>query len=105
MVPIFNDQDNGKDYLIWEHEGNCAVRKGKWKLVRYYPHDWELYEVEADRTELNDLAEDNPDVVAELDTIYKAWEERCNVQPWDNIIARRGEGRRPSEVPPEERNN
>ncbi|MCZ6633130.1 MAG: sulfatase-like hydrolase/transferase [bacterium] len=101
LVPIFSDQDNGKDHLIWEHEGNCAVRKGKWKLVRYYPSDWELYDIEADRTELNDLAEENPEVVAELEAIFNAWAERCPIQPWDNIIARRGQGRRPSEVPPE----
>lgn len=102
LVPIFSDEDNGKEFLIWEHEGNAAVRKGRWKLVCRYPHPWELYDIEADRTELHDQAEGNPEVVEELDRIYRAWVERCDVQPWDAIIDRRGQGRGLSEVPPEE---
>jgi len=51
LAPIFRNQDNGKEYLIWEHEGNCAIRRGKWKLVCCFPHGWELYDVESDRTE------------------------------------------------------
>ncbi|MCZ6632147.1 MAG: arylsulfatase [bacterium] len=93
LVPIFDNQDNGKDHLIWEHEGNGAVRKGKWKLVCRFPGDWELYDIEADRSELNNLAGDNPEVVAELDAIFKAWAERCDIQPWDDIITRRKEKR------------
>ena len=100
LVPIFHDWDNGKDHLIWEHEGNCAVRKGKWKLVRDYLHEWELYDIEADRTELSDLAAVHPEVVEELEAIFQAWEKRCEVQPWDNIIARRGY-RHPVEIPPD----
>ena len=42
--------------MFWEHEGNAAVRIGKWKLVKRYPRAWELYDMDADRTELNDLA-------------------------------------------------
>ena len=90
LTPIFDNRDNGKEYLIWEHEGNGAVRKGKWKLVKRYPGDWELYDIEADRPELNDLANENPDVVSELSAIYDAWAERCGIEPWDNILAKRG---------------
>jgi hypothetical protein len=42
--------------LFWEHEGNRAVRQGKRKLVSRYPGPWELYDLDADRTELHDLA-------------------------------------------------
>jgi arylsulfatase len=100
LVPIFGNENNGKEFLVWEHEGNAAVRKGRWKLVCRYPHDWELYDIEADRTELHDLAAVHPEVVAELDGIYRAWADRCEVQPWDDVIGRRGRGRNPSEVPP-----
>ena len=37
--------------LFWEHEGNRAVRSGKWKLVSAYPKAWELYDMTADRVE------------------------------------------------------
>ena len=42
--------------MFWEHEGNAAVRIGQWKLVKRYPRAWELYDMDADRTELHDLA-------------------------------------------------
>ena len=35
--------------MVWEHEGNRAVRMGQWKLVGDYPGDWELYNTGADR--------------------------------------------------------
>ena len=38
--------------LFWEHEGNRAVRQGRWKLVAVHDEPWELFDMEADRTEL-----------------------------------------------------
>lgn len=73
--------------MFWEHEGNAAVRIGKWKLVREYPKDWELYDMEADRTELNDLAAQQPERVAEMKRQYEAWAQRCGVLPRDKIVA------------------
>ena len=82
MVPVFNDEPFGRDVLYWEHEGNRAVRKGKWKLVCKYPGDWELYDTDQDRTELNDLSSDQPGIVKELSSLHDAWAKRCNVLPW-----------------------
>ena len=47
--------------IFWEHEGNRAVRSGRWKLVSRYPDGWELYDMTADRVEHNDLARRHPD--------------------------------------------
>ena len=52
--------------LYWEHIGNTAIRRGRWKLVREHGTPWELYDIDADRAELDDLAAQHPDVVAEL---------------------------------------
>jgi arylsulfatase len=73
--------------MFWEHEGNCAVRIGRWKLVRKYPGPWELYDMEADRTELNDLAAQQPERVRDMAAQYDAWAQRCGVLPRDKIVA------------------
>lgn len=61
MVPIFHGREwKGHGAMFWEHEGNRAVRDGKWKLVSRFPDRWELYDMEADRSEMNDLAATEP---------------------------------------------
>lgn len=52
--------------IFWEHEGHRAVRDGKWKLVASHGGPWELYDMEADRTELNDLSKSKPELTREL---------------------------------------
>jgi arylsulfatase A-like enzyme len=72
--------------LFWEHTGNAAVRLGDWKLVRGFGGEWELYSMALDRTELHDVASDNPQVVRELRSLYEAWAERADVIPWQRIV-------------------
>ena len=86
LVPVFDNRDNGKGVLYWEHEGNRAVRRENWKLVLKYPGDWELYDMEADRTELNDVSAKYPDMVKELSGLHEDWADRCHVQPWKDIL-------------------
>lgn len=68
--------------LFWEHEGNKAVRTGRWKLVCRYPNDWELYDIQQDRTELHDLSAQYPEIKKDLMERYRRWAERCGVLPW-----------------------
>jgi arylsulfatase A-like enzyme len=73
------------DALFWEHEGNRAVRQGKWKLVAKNNQPWELYDLEADRTEMHDLASANRKKVHEMEAIYSAWADKCGVLPWKEV--------------------
>ncbi len=85
LLPIFHNNDNGKEAFYWEHEGNRAVRQGNWKLVNRHPGGWELYDIEADRTEMRDLSSDRPEVARELGMLWDAWARRCNVYPWADL--------------------
>jgi arylsulfatase A-like enzyme len=68
--------------LCWEHEGNCAVREGKWKLVSRFPDAWELYDMELDRTERHNLVEEHPDRVRKMAADYAAWASRVGAKTW-----------------------
>ena len=68
--------------IFWEHEGNRAIRSGRWKLVSRYPDGWELYDMTADRVERNDVAPRHPDVVRKLAAEWEAWAKRANVDRW-----------------------
>jgi arylsulfatase len=82
LVPAFDNKPIQREAIYWEHEGNRAVRQGKWKLVSKHPGQWELYDIEADRTELTDLAQKYPQKVEQLEALYKSWAARCGVIPW-----------------------
>ncbi len=82
LAPVLRGESIEERAIFWEHEGNRAVRKGKWKLVSKHPGGWELYDIDADRTEMHDLALQNEDKVRELRTLWEAWAKRCGVQPW-----------------------
>jgi arylsulfatase A-like enzyme len=95
LLPVLRGGDVADRDLFWEHEGNCAVRRGRWKLVRKYRHPWELYDIDADRTELHDRAAEHPDLVTELEAAYERWARRCGVIPREKVLqiyAERGHG-------------
>jgi arylsulfatase len=87
LTPIFDGGErDGHEAIYWEHEGNRAVRQGQWKLVSRYEHEtggeWELYDLDADRTETHDLVDEQPAKAAELVGLYEQWAERSLVVLW-----------------------
>ncbi len=69
-----------REFLYWEfpgYGGQQVVRRGEWKAVRQNlrrtkpgaPIKTELYHLETDRAESNDVAAEHPEVVAELEAI------------------------------------
>ena len=55
------------------------------KLVAARDEPWELYDMEADRTELDDLAARQPATVAQMSALYQAWANRCGVVDWGEL--------------------
>lgn len=78
---------NRQTPLFWEHEGNRAIRMGQWKLVSKYPGDWELYDLEVDRTEMVDLAGIHSARVQAMSGLWEAWADRVGVKPWAAVEA------------------
>jgi arylsulfatase len=62
--------------LCFEHEGSRAVLQGLWKLVALRGKPWELYDLEADGTEMSDRAGQQPARVKELEATWEAWDRR-----------------------------
>ena len=84
LVPALHGRDLDRQRpIFWEHEGNWAILDGKWKLVSDGPGGkWELYDMEADRTETNDLADQHPDRVRRMAAHWEGWARERNVLPW-----------------------
>lgn len=87
LLPVFQGEkwERAKPIVI-EHEGNIAVRAENWKLVRRYPGAYELYDIDADRTELADEAETNSNKVDELSGVYDEFVEKVGVVEWAELI-------------------
>lgn len=69
------------EYMYWEHENHRAIRNGKWKAVGVIGQDWELYDLEKDRTERHNLAAQHPDLVKKLDQQWNTWANTHYVFP------------------------
>ncbi len=62
------------------------IARRKWKLVwGHTGRKWELYDMDTDRSELNDLSYQYPEIVEPLTTRYEEWEEKVGVVPWEEI--------------------
>jgi arylsulfatase A-like enzyme len=100
---VKGSEDNSTRKVCWEHEGNRAIRKGDWKLISRYENDyryfeqwefpkkprqqeWELYNVKKDRWELNECAQEYPEIVDELKKEYEEYYQRIGAVPRMEII-------------------
>ena len=85
LLPIMTNSSAASParLLYWEHEGNRAVRDGRWKLVaKGAAGPWELYDMRADRTEANDVAGREPEQVSRLSAAWEQWAVQAGVKPW-----------------------
>jgi arylsulfatase A-like enzyme len=88
LVPAFHGKPIERDALYWQHLRNRAVRVGKWKLAASGDDGpWELYDLEADRTETEDLAAKHPAKAEELKAKWNAWAARVGVVRHDRLRA------------------
>jgi arylsulfatase len=95
LLLLNGNKQNRTNPIFWEHEMNRAVRLDNWKLVskgslhngtygnweNYSTGKWELYNINNDRSEMNDLSSQYPEKKSELETLWKSIAERVGVFP------------------------
>ena len=87
LAPSFARDEPDRGPLFWEHEGNRAVRLGRWKLVaKGIDGPWELYDLQHDRTEARDLAREQPDRLRDMAAMWQNYAQRTQVIPIDPRI-------------------
>jgi len=75
LLPVLKgNQRVGHESLCWYLYGNRAIRQGRWKLVwGSNTRQWELFDMEADRTETNDLTAQHPERVEQMEAAWLRW--------------------------------
>jgi arylsulfatase len=67
----------------WEHEGNQAIRKGNWKLVKEFQETyWSLYNLATDPTEVNDLSGVEATRTKAMMEEYAVWFAKVGARPY-----------------------
>lgn len=75
LLPLLRGQAyEGHQQLFFEHAGGAAHRDGDWKIVRLKPKDdWQLYNLAVDRTETQDLADEQAERVGRMSQAWQTW--------------------------------
>jgi len=104
LVPLLTGQTDKVDRgepLFWERSGKQAVRDGKWKLIlpAGVNPEYELYNIDTDRGENDNVASEHKDIVDKLKAEYTAWAQKNDVIDYNKLktapVAQpAGEGRR-----------
>lgn len=83
MLPILQSKKKGSLHkiLFWyDGEKQWAVREGKWKLLFNRQGSLELYDLEADISEKNNLVKQRPEIVQHLQKTYTSWKNQMAPQ-------------------------
>ena len=85
LLPLFGHPEKTlHDYLLFEHLGYRALRKGDYKIVSTYPdQSWELYNIENDRSELKDLSREKPVKLRKMIKKYDKEAEKAEILDWN----------------------
>jgi len=82
LLPVLKGEERQPHKeLFWHWAGNRAVRAGDWKLVwGRREKSWALYDMVNDRTEAQDLAPENPQLVSTLSGKWEGWAAMTGVK-------------------------
>lgn len=89
LIPFCTGEKTGPPHpaLYWRAAYNKAVRSGTWKLIIDEQADRTiLYDIESDKTEQHNLAEQYPSVVEELKSRLSTWERPLPGPLWPRVM-------------------
>jgi arylsulfatase A-like enzyme len=78
------EQSREQRELFWEHEDHAAIRRGPWKIVTVdcsNEDNWELYNIDNDRTETDDLSAEFPKMRSDLIALWEKTAFETDVLP------------------------
>lgn len=98
LLPTFLGHESlqkKRDYIYWEYPekgGQIAIRKGSWKAVKvdlikngFKNAKWQLYNLDNDPAEKNDLAHKYTSVLQEFDAIVEKEHSPAHIKEWEII--------------------
>jgi len=72
LVPaLAEDRLIDRECIFFSHIGHRALRVGKWKLIAVHYGMWELYDMESDRSELRNLADQQLERVRSMAAMWQ----------------------------------
>jgi len=90
-----NTAQKKHEYVYWEYPekgGQVAIRMGKWKGVKidirrktYEKSPWMLFDLEKDTNEVNNLANDYPELIQKFNEIVKKEHQPSHINDWEII--------------------
>lgn len=87
LLASLNGKSLPERIIFFEHEGYRAARSAHWKLVAKQEGPWELYQMESDRNERNNVASQFPERVTTMVNEYKHYAHKNKVQDWSKITS------------------
>ena len=85
---LLGDDWSRQQPIFFEHEGNAAIRFNDFKLVKKHGQDWELYDMDEDRTEINNIAKRNAPLERDLLKRHEDRAAKTGVLDWNVALPR-----------------
>ena len=85
LLPLFRDSQDSvtitrDEPLFYDWAEGSAIQTDRWKLVRWGSDtQWELYNMQNDRTETINRASEKPEIVNTLKTTWQEWAQKMQI--------------------------
>ncbi len=77
---LLEEKELPRRLLFWDVRGSQAVRSKQWKLILDKKGNAELHDLKSDPGEKKDVANQNPEIAAELLAAVKAWKSEMGIE-------------------------